>query len=238
MKAFILVGGLGTRLREIGITQPKPMILINQRPFLEYLILSLKQFGICEIVLCVGYGAEIVQNYFGTGQKLDVQIYYSLEKNPLGTGGAIKNAHAFADEENLILNGDSFLELDYHQFIAYHHGKKAQVTIATITIPTTQDYGNIQTDADGRILSFAEKIPGEKGIINGGIYLFQKNALDDIPDGRPVSIEKETFPALIPTGQCYAFKADGYFLDIGTPERLKRAQLELPEAFKNSTPKN
>ncbi len=238
MKAFILVGGLGTRLRKIGITQPKPMILINKRPFLEYLILSLKQFGIREIVLCVGYGAEVVQNYFGTGQKSGVQIYYSREENPLGTGGAIRNAHAFADEENLILNGDSFLELDYHQLIAYHHEKKAQVTIATITIPTIQDYGNIQTDEEGRILSFAEKIPGEKGLINGGIYLFQKKALDFIAEDRPVSIEKETFPILVSTGQCFAFKADGYFLDIGTPDRLERARIELPEVFKNLTQKN
>lgn len=232
MRAFILVGGLGTRLRKIGITQPKPMIIINKRPFLEYLIISLSQYGIREIVLCTGYGTEAVQNHFGTGQKLGVQIYYSKEENPLGTGGAIKNAQAFADEENLILNGDSFLELDYHQFIAFHREKDALVTIATISIPSTQDYGNIQIDTERKILAFAEKIPGENGLINGGIYLLQKKALDFIPQNQPVSIEKETFPALVSTKQCFAFEAHGYFLDIGTPDRLERAQKELPAVFK------
>ncbi len=237
MKAFILVGGLGTRLRKIGITQPKPMILINDHPFLEYLMLSLKQSGIREIVLCVGYGAEVVQNYFGAGHKLGIQIYYSKEENPLGTGGAIKNAQAFADEENLILNGDSFLELDYQQFIAFHREKNALATIATISIPETQDYGNIQVDDNEKILSFAEKVSGNKGLINGGIYLFQKKALDYIPANQSVSIEKEVFPALVSTGQCFAFMINGYFLDIGTPDRLERANKELPAIFKNLVPK-
>lgn len=152
------------------------MIQISERPFLEYLILSLKRADISEIVLCVGYGAEVVENHFRTGSKWGVRIYYSMEENPLGTGGAIKNARAFADDENLILNGDSFLELDYQQFIAYHRKNEALVTIATISIPSTQDYGNIQINDRGKILSFAEKIPGENGLINGGVYLFQKKS--------------------------------------------------------------
>jgi NDP-sugar pyrophosphorylase family protein len=232
MKAFILVGGLGTRLRSLGITQPKPMVDIGGRPFLEYLVLYLAGQEIRDFVFCVGYGAEEILRWFGDGSRWGVRLDYSVETTPLGTGGAFKNAESFAADENLVLNGDSFLELELRRFIAFHRRKNALASVAAITVPASQDYGTIQTGRAGRIRAFSEKIPGGTGLINGGIYLMQREVLGYIPQGQPVSIEKETFPRLLATGRCYAFKTKGYFLDIGTPERLEIARRDLPALFK------
>lgn len=230
MRAFILVGGFGTRLKTLGLTQPKPMIKIGGRPFLEYLIQSLKCAGIKEIILCVGYGAEYIKNYFGNGQQWDLSIFYSEEKTPLGTGGAIKLAQKFAVTENLILNGDSYLTLDYQQMLQFHRQKQALITIACTPTKETGDFGNIQLDPSQRIVAFAEKIKANQaGLINGGIYLFQKEAFDFIPPAQKVSIERETFPQAVRSGRCFAFITKGYFIDIGTPERLARAKVELTQ---------
>lgn len=234
MRGFILVGGLGTRLRTIGITRPKPMIEINGRPFLEYLIRNLRRNKITEIVLCVGFGAEIVQNHFRDGNRLGVKIFYSNEEMPLGTGGAIKNAEEFAVDENIILNGDSYLELNYGAMLAFHRQKEALATIACTPVEMTGDYGSIRLTETQQILDFSEKVDsGTNGLINGGVYIFGKEAFSHIPAQQKVSIEEETFPELVKTQKCFAWKTRGYFLDIGTPERLSRARIELPDFFES-----
>lgn len=233
MRAFILVGGLGTRLQALGVKIPKPMIQINGKPFLEYLLAELRTQNITEIVLCVGYRAEIIEEYFGDGRKFDVDLLYSRESKALGTGGAIKNAEQFAVEENLILNGDSYLELDYHRMLLFHHKHKAQITIACKRVLDQKDYGNISINSNKRILGFSEKLPKTKhGYINGGVYIFDQFAFDFIPPNETISIEKDTFPRAVRAKRCFGFKTNGYFIDIGTPERLQRAQTEFKTELK------
>lgn len=229
MRAFILVGGLGTRLSRLGLNIPKPMIEFNGKPFLEYLIRRLVRFNIEEIVLCAGFGAKVVQDYFQDGRKWGVSIEYAIEPSPLGTGGAIKNAEKFAVEENLILNGDSYLTLDFTGMLAFHRAKAALVTLACTPIANPLDYGTIQIDSENRITAFAEKVPGQTGLINGGIYLFARAAFKLIPPQQKISVEQDTFPKAVATRNCFAFITNGYFIDIGTPERLEKAQIELLE---------
>ncbi|MBN1351621.1 nucleotidyltransferase family protein [candidate division KSB1 bacterium] len=228
MRAFILVGGLGTRLRSLKLDIPKPMIDIGGKPFLTYLLDDLKNAGIHDFVLCLGFGAERVESYFGTGEKLGIRIEYSREHTPLGTAGAIKHAEQFAAEKNFILNGDSYLALDYGNMLNFHRKKNAQVTIACTRIKDTQDYGNISLDSNQRITAFAEKNPSSRAnLINGGVYLFNKSAFELIPAHKKVSLENEIFPLIAGNEHCYGFVTNGYFIDIGTPERLRRAQTEF-----------
>jgi len=213
MRAFILVGGLGTRLRTLGITQPKAMVEIGGRPFLEYLVLCLARHGLREIVFCVGYGADEIRSWFDDGSRWGMEFFYSTEKSPLGTGGALKQAESFAVEENLVCNGDSFLELELSGFISFHRKRKALASIAAITVHSTGDYGSIQISRGGRIADFAEKNDGGRGLINGGIYLMQREVWGMLPAGGPLSLEREIFPLLAESGRCYVYKAAGYFLD-------------------------
>lgn len=228
MRACILVGGLGTRLSRLGLNVPKPMIEFDGKPFLEYLIHRLMRFQVNEIVLCVGFGAQVVEDYFQDGRKWGISIFYANEAAPLGTGGAIKNAESFAVEENLILNGDSYLALNFSEMQRFHREKQALITLACTQITNPRDYGNIQVDGNHRITAFAEKVrQGTTGLINGGIYLFQRAAFDLIPPNQKVSVELETFPKAVQTRRCFAFESNDYFIDIGTPERLERAKIEL-----------
>ena len=238
MRAFILVGGLGTRLQTLDLNIPKPMIRIGSKPFLEYLIDALKAQNIHEVILCLGYGADSIEEYFEKGRKFGITIFYSRESRALGTGGAIKNAEPFAVEDNLILNGDSYLELDYHRMLWFHRQKQAQITIACTQLGETKEYGNIIIDSDNRLLSFSEKLPqGHKNsFINGGVYIFDRSAFDFIPPEQIISVEKDTFPKAVKAGRCYSFLTDGYFIDIGTPERLQRAQLELRTKLTKDSP--
>ncbi|HOC23718.1 MAG TPA: nucleotidyltransferase family protein [bacterium] len=236
MRAFILVGGLGTRLRALGITQPKAMVDIGGRPFLEYLVRYLARHNLREIVFCIGYGAEEIRSWFDDGSRWGVKILYSAEKSPLGTGGALKQAESFAVEENLVCNGDSFLELELPDFANFHRKRRALASIAAINVHSMGDYGNIQTGRGGRINAFAEKSAGGRGLINGGVYLLQREVWETIPGGGPLSLEREIFPRLAEGGRCYAYKTAGYFLDIGTPERLDRARAELPSVMQRILP--
>jgi D-glycero-alpha-D-manno-heptose 1-phosphate guanylyltransferase len=228
MRAFILVGGLGTRLRSITRELPKPMITVAGKPFLEHLIEKLASQNIQDVILCVGYGAQTVMDYFENGRKWGIHIQYSQEKELLGTAGAIKNAEIFAEKENFVLNGDSFFDINYKKMLEIHFKKKAMVTIACIHTQDTGDYGNIAIDRDYRILGFKEKVSASNGgLISGGIYIFDRSVFNAIPKDQKVSLEEDIFPALATQGTCFAFPSDGYFIDIGTPERFERAQEEF-----------
>jgi len=207
------------------------MIEIGGRPFLEYLVRDLLRQGLRDLVFCVGYGAEQIRRFFGDGHDWGAAFAYSQETAPLGTAGALKNAETHAAAENLVLNGDSFLEIDLAAFTAFHHRHAALASIATVAVPLRDDYGAIRTARTGRILAFSEKVPGGHGRVNGGIYLFNREIFSLIPAGRPVSIEEEIFPQLVATGRCYACNTTGFFLDIGTPERLAVARKILPGFF-------
>jgi NDP-sugar pyrophosphorylase family protein len=216
MKAIILAGGKGLRLRKIIKDIPKSMAPLLDKPLLEYLILQLKGFGIKEIILSLGYKADVIRSYFKNGERLGVHIDYSVEKEPLGTGGALgKAARPIKDKYFLAMNGDTFLDLDFKDFISYHENKRAKVTLALTSVEDAGRYGQVKIKHDGEITKFMKKRSG-RGLINAGIYVFDRKIVDDIPKGVS-SLEENLFPGLIGDG-LYGMVLKGFFKDIGLPE--------------------
>jgi D-glycero-alpha-D-manno-heptose 1-phosphate guanylyltransferase len=227
MNAIILAGGKGSRLRSVIKHKPKPLAEVCGRPFLEYLLLYLKKWGIKDIIMAVGYKKNYIMDYFGNGKKWDVRISYSIEQKPLGTAGSLKKAiKSLKDKNILVLNGDSFFDLKLRDFMTFHdkHGGIGTISLTPLNRP--KRYGSVNIDPLGRIQGFYEKRGGAKTLINAGIYLFNKKISRFIPKGK-VSLEKEIFPRLVSKG-LFGFFSNGYFVDIGTPESYKHAQ----ESFK------
>lgn len=217
MKAIILAGGAGLRLRKVIKDLPKSMAPISGRPFLEYLILQLKKWEIEEVILSIGYKGEVIKSFFGNGKKWGVEIIYCEEKQPLGTAGALRQAvNLTSDREFFSLNGDSFVDLDYNQIVAYHRQKGAVATIGLVGVNEVSRYGKVEINKDGKILRFREKSAARAGFINAGVYFFAREVIKDIPE-RKVSIEKEIFPRLVGRG-LYGFVTKGFFVDIGVPK--------------------
>jgi len=235
MQTLILAGGLGTRLQKVVSDYPKPMALISSRPFLEYLILQLKRYNLTEVVLCTGYLGEKIKEYFKDGDRWGVKIDYSEEKKPLGTGGAIKLASSFIKNDNfLVLNGDSYLNINFKELIKFHKLKGALATLALVEVNKPDRYGAVEIDKDYRITSFKEKEGVCKSnLINGGIYIFHKKIFNFIPEGK-VSLEKDIFPELIGKG-FYGKPHRAYFIDIGVPEDYTKIQKEFWK-LKNAYP--
>jgi len=227
MQTLILAGGLGTRLQKAVRHYPKPMALINDRPFLEYLILHLKKYNLTEIVLCIGYLGEKIKEYFQDGAKWGVKIEYSQEAKPLGTGGPIKLADNFIKNNNfLVLNGDSYLNIDLNELIEFHKLQKALATLALVEINKPDRYGLVEVDKDYHITSFREKGAAAKSnLINGGVYIFHKSIFNFIPEGK-ISLEKDIFPKLIGK-RFYGKPYRTYFIDIGVSEDYNRIQKEF-----------
>lgn len=221
--AVILAGGLGLRLRSVVADRPKPMAPIQQKPFLEHQLTHLRRQGFTRVILCVGYLAEQIQHYFGNGQTLGLTINYVVEGELLGTAGALKNAAPLLATPFLVLNGDSFLDLDFRELLAAHqrHCKLDPATIATIvavSMHETGAYGCLHFDQTGSLQRFVEKGVTGPGWINGGAYLCTPMILDYIPAQQVVSLEKSIFPQLIAGGgRLYAYPFTGFFVDIGTP---------------------
>lgn len=216
-KAIILAGGLGLRLREIVKDIPKPMALVAGKPFLEYLILQLVKWRINEVILSIGHKGSIIRSYFGNGKQLGIKIRYSEEKEPLGTGGALKIAVGLLHEECfIVMNGDSFLDVDFDTFADFHKKNNAFATIGLINVNDTNRYGRVVVDEDGNIVEFAEKGWAGKGTINGGIYIFDRKVVKKIPSGN-VSLENQVLPFLIGHG-LYGMVIENFFIDIGVPD--------------------
>jgi NDP-sugar pyrophosphorylase family protein len=224
-KAVLLVGGLGTRLRALAPSTPKPLAPIGDCPFLELLIRQLYEQGIQRLVMCTGYLAEHIENEFGNGQTLGVTIEYSKEPHPLGTAGAIKFAqrHLQSIPEFVVMNGDSFLEIDLRQLLDFHRAHRGLITMAMVSAENAGRYGTVHTDSSNRVTEFCEKTGNDSaGLINGGVYVFSRAVLDLIPDGQ-VRLEKDVIPRLLNHG-VYGSEQRGIFIDIGTPVDYKRAQ--------------
>ncbi len=225
MPAVLLVGGFGTRLQSAVPLTAKPLARVGGTPFLELLVLQLRAQGIRRLVMSTGHLAEQIQEHFRDGQKWDVDIAYSRENEPLGTGGALKFAekHIGQAPDVLVMNGDSFLEIDFGKLIRFHHARKSVVTMAACRVPDARRYGTLDLDKENRVVRFVEKT-GTKtpGLINAGVYVFSRAALQHIPDGRS-SLEKDLFPRLLESGM-YAIEQEGMFIDIGTPEDYAHAQ--------------
>jgi D-glycero-alpha-D-manno-heptose 1-phosphate guanylyltransferase len=225
VKAVLLVGGLGTRLRSVVPSAPKPLAAVGGKSFLDLLVRQLRNQGITDLVMCTGYLGEQVRTEFGDGRLWDVAIEYSEEMRPLGTAGAVKLAQAYLQDapEFLVMNGDSFLEIDLGRLIQFHRGHGGLVSMAVLDAENAARYGTVQMDARGRVTGFLEKTGCETaGVVNGGVYVFDRAVLEHIPEG-PASLEKDVFPHVLPHG-VYALKQQGMFIDIGTPEDYARSQ--------------
>ncbi len=219
MKAIILAGGEGTRLKKVISEMPKPMAPVSNRPFLEYLVLQLRQGGIGDIILSTCYRKEVVKSYFGRGEKWGVRITYSEEEKPLGTGGALRKAADLLGPGPgpvMVLNGDSFLEADLRELIEFHTSRDACATMGLAFMEDTSRYGRVETDTGGKVVRFAEKSSGAPGFINGGVYIFNKEILTSIPEGK-ASLEIEVLPHLVGKG-LYGMEIKGFFRDIGIPD--------------------
>lgn len=223
--AVLLVGGMGTRLRSVLPSKPKPLAPLGDTPFLELLVLQLRAQGIRRLVMCTGHLADQIEEKFGDGGKWNVAIEYSRENLPLGTAGAVKLAARYLQDDSdfVVMNGDSFLETDFDELNRFHHEHGGAVSMAVRRISNAARYGTVRTDASNRIVSFDEKRGVEEpGLINGGVYVFNRTVLEQIPDG-PGSLERDVFPRLLGKG-IFAATQDGMFIDIGTPEEYARAQ--------------
>lgn len=219
----ILCGGLGKRLREVVSDRPKSMAEINQRPFLDILIEYMAGYGFKRFILCIGYMADVIKHYY-QNKKGPLEILFSEEKEPLGTGGAIKNAESLIQSNPfLVMNGDSICEVEFDRFIESHFAKKALVAIALALADETGDYGSVVVDSSGRIIRFDEKLGNKGGFVNTGMYLFEKEVLSLIPPNRNYSLEYHLFPMIIGK-EVYGYTTKEGFIDIGTPQRYERAR--------------
>lgn len=223
--AVLLVGGKGTRLQTVLHSTPKPLARVGNMPFLELLVLQLHSQGVHRIVMCTGHLADQIEDEFGDGKKWDVAIEYSAETRPLGTAGAVKLAERRLEQVSdfLVMNGDSFLEVDFPELMRFHRAHGGLITIAVRRVPDAARYGSVQLDARNRVVGFSEKSSDSApGLINGGVYVFKQAILENIPQG-PASLERDIFPSSLESG-VYAFEQHGMFIDIGTPEDYSRAQ--------------
>ncbi|EAL6644853.1 D-glycero-D-manno-heptose 1-phosphate guanosyltransferase [Campylobacter coli] len=212
MQAIILCGGLGTRLKSVIKDIPKPMAPINDKPFLEFIFEYLKKQGIKEVILAVSYKYEVIQEYF-KDEFLSIKIKYSIEKEPLGTGGAIKEALKFIKNEAYVLNGDTFFDIDLTKLKL--NGNR--ICLALKQMNDFDRYGTVNVDKHGFVISFEEKVFKKQGLINGGIYLLKKDIFDEFSLEKKFSFEEflqENYKSLKIQTQIF----DDYFIDIGMPE--------------------
>ena len=228
---ILLVGGFGTRLKPLTNEAPKPMLPVAGLPVTEHQILAAKKAGIHTLVLATSYLAEVFTPYFGDGAKWGMKILYAVEKEPLGTGGAIRNAAQLLsrDEPIVVFNGDVLSRHSIADQIAFHVAKKADVTLHLIDVEDARAFGCVPTDADGRVTAFLEKMENPVSrSINAGCYIFSPEVIDEIPLGKVVSIERETFPKLVAEGRAvFGFKDQSYWLDVGNPAALFKGSRDL-----------
>lgn len=225
IKAVLLVGGMGTRLRSAVPNAPKPMASVGDRPFLELLVRQLCYQGIHRLVMCTGYRAEDIERELGDGRVWDVTIEYSREPQPLGTAGAVKFAEPLLHDVSdfLVMNGDSFMEMDFGRLIRFHRKSGGIASMAVFKTKNEMRYGTVQVRPDGLVTGFAEKTAADpNGLVNAGVYVFNREILKHIPEGHS-SLERDVFPKLL-TEKVYALEQQGVFIDIGTPEDYARAQ--------------
>lgn len=221
--AIILSGGLGTRLRQLVADRPKPMASVGGKPFLAYLLEQLATWGLAHVVLATGYRSEQIHEYFGD-QYLDLVLRYSREKQPLGTGGALRMAYDLCPREDaVIMNGDSHVGVDLQAMWRWHRDRQAAMTMALTRVDDVSHYGAVETDRRGALRSFVEKGRAKgAGWINAGVYLVTPDFVLSIPRHAAVSLERDVFPRWLGRG-LFGFKQEMPFIDIGTPEAYRQA---------------
>jgi len=229
MKAIILAGGFGARLQTVtGEDTPKPMVLIAGKPFLEHQINLLKQYGIKEIILAVHYHANKIKSYFEDGRKFGIDITYSEEESPLGTAGAIKKAERYIEDTFLVMNGDSYSQIDLSKFLDFHKAKRSIATLSLTSSLNFEQFGNAILDGE-RISRFVEKIGTENQETFGssGVYVFEPQIFEFIEPEKKVSLEIDIFPKLTEQKILWGFRYEGYFMDIGRPETYNQFKKDV-----------
>ncbi|MDD2898662.1 MAG: nucleotidyltransferase family protein [Desulfuromonadaceae bacterium] len=217
MKAVILAGGQGTRLKSVIHDIPKPMAPVQGRPFLEFLVSRLIGEGVCTIILSVGYLHKQIMDHFGDGSNLHATIEYCIEHEPLGTGGGVREALRMADSDDvLVMNGDTFAAVDVKNVVKHHKQLGAVMTMVAIPVVDASRYGTVNISSEGLVTAFAEKKRSDVALINSGVYIVNKKLLDIIPAGT-VSLELDVLPELAEKGLLAAQIQDVPFIDIGVP---------------------
>jgi mannose-1-phosphate guanylyltransferase len=233
MEAIFLVGGKGTRLLPLTLDTPKPMLKLGGVPFVEHQIGYAREHGVQRIIMAISYKNEQFLEFLGDGSKFGVEIVHALEREPLGTGGAIRNAGSYltsaSAEPIAILNGDILSAHDMSAQVAIHQEMNTDATLHLIEVPDARPYGSVPTDSSGKILEFVEKSAAPPtNFINAGCYIFTRKLIDEIPADRVVSVERETFPQLLTAGKVMmAYKSASYWIDIGTPTAFLKATTDL-----------
>lgn len=229
--AVVLVGGKGTRLRPLTLSAPKPMLPTAGLPFLTHLLSRIAAAGIEHVILGTSYKPAVFEAEFGDGSALGLQIEYVTEEHPLGTGGGIANvAGKLRNDTAMVFNGDVLSGADLAQLLDFHRSNRADVTLQLVRVGDPRAFGCVPTDEEDRVVAFLEKTedpPTDQ--INAGSYVFERNVIDRIPQGREVSVEREVFPALLADGDCkiYGYVDASYWRDMGTPEDFVRGSADL-----------
>lgn len=235
-EAILLVGGQGTRLRPVTVNTPKPMVPAAGVPFLAHQIARAAAAGVTHIVMATCYLAEVFEPYFGDGAAFGLTLEYVVEDEPLGTGGAIRNAAerltGGPDDPVLVFNGDILTGLDIAGLVESHKAADADVSLHLVRVADPRAFGLVPTDSEGRVLAFTEKPQTPEEIttdqINAGCYVFRRSVIDTIPAGRSVSVERETFPGLLASGaRLQGVTENTYWLDLGKPEAFVQASADL-----------
>jgi mannose-1-phosphate guanylyltransferase len=226
----VLVGGQGTRLRPLTLSAPKPMLPTAGVPYLSHLLSRVRAAGVRRVVLSTSYQAEVFAAHFGTGADLGLELEYVTEETPLGTGGGIRNVlDRVTSSDVLVFNGDVLSGVELPKLVETHRAGGADVTLHLTRVDDPRAFGSVPTDPDGRVQAFLEKSPEPvTDQVNAGCYVFRRSVLETIPAGRPVSVERETFPGLLAAGATVLGYVDStYWLDIGTPATFVRGCADL-----------
>ncbi len=220
---IILAGGLGTRLQSVVKDLPKPMAPVNGKPFLHYVFKYLNGQGIENVIISSGYRHEAIVDFFND-EYLGIKIKYSVEDEPLGTGGGIKKAFKLVADTAFVLNGDTFFDVQLEELKNFYLSSKCDMALALKQLEHFDRYGTVQTNDDNRITNFVEKKYIEQGLINGGVYFFDKKVFDKIETGEKFSLEKDVLEKQVKHLKFYGKVFGGYFIDIGIPEDYQKAQ--------------
>ena len=231
MKAVVLVGGEGTRLRPLTYIAVKAMVPVLNKPFIEYIIRHLSHHNISEIILAIGYKPDHITEYFTDEKQLGTKLVYSIETGPMGTAGAVKNAEPYIDDVFFALNGDVFTDLDFTDMLRFHKNKGAKVTIALTPVEDPSRFGVVETDSKQRVTRFVEKPKREQAasnMINAGVYIIEADMMRYIPESRKCMFEHDVFPSLVADGESvFGYTTDTYWMDMGTPEKYLQLNGDL-----------
>jgi mannose-1-phosphate guanylyltransferase len=231
VKAIILVGGEGTRLRPLTYVTVKAMVPVLNKPFVEYVFRHLSNHNVKEIILALGYKPDCITAYFGDASQLGTKLVYSVETEPMGTAGAVKNAEQYIDDTFFVMNGDIFTDLDLTDMLRFHKNKGAKVTIALTPVDDPTRFGVVETDSNQQVTRFVEKPKREQvttNMINAGVYIIESQVLKRIPRGKRFMFERDVFPALLADGEpVFGYTTHAYWMDMGTPEKYLQLNGDL-----------